>query len=145
MYFQDSERRTPLHAAAHCGESECLSLLILNGTCSGMKQWTYLGWIVWWLSNTTFPDKYDRSMFSAVCRARTSSTLHVLEALCIKKLKSELCKQMEFVKCLDLFPTSSLVKIIHAHSCTITTTSHISYLHTHTCTFVVSPSCTPAF
>ena len=57
------------------------------------------------LNNTKCLDKYDRSMFSIVCRARTSSTLHVLEPLFIKKLKPELCKQMEFVKCLDLFPT----------------------------------------
>ena len=33
------------------------------------------------LNNTTCLDKYDRSMFSIVCRARTSSTLHVLEPL----------------------------------------------------------------
>ena len=57
------------------------------------------------LNNTQCLDKCDRSMFSIVCRARTSSTLHVLDPLFIKKLKPELCKQMEFVKCLDLFPT----------------------------------------
>lgn len=28
---QDSERRSPLHAAAHVGDNECVSLLILNG------------------------------------------------------------------------------------------------------------------
>ena len=57
------------------------------------------------LNNTKCLDKYDRPMSSIVCRAWTSSTLHVLDPLFIKKLKPELCKQMEFVKCLDLFPT----------------------------------------
>ena len=74
--------------------------------------------------------------------------IDVLEALYIKKLKPELCKQMEFVKCtsLDLFPTLCLVKIIHAHSCTITTTSHIYFTFARTCILVVpvSPTCTPA-
>ena len=35
LYFffslKDSEKRTPLHAAAHCGEVECLKVLINNG------------------------------------------------------------------------------------------------------------------
>ena len=45
---------------------------------------------------------FDNSSFSIVKKARTESVLHVLEALYIKGLRPELCKQMEFVKCLHL-------------------------------------------
>ena len=45
---------------------------------------------------------FDKSSFSIVKKARTESVLHVLEALYIKGLRPELCKQMEFVKCLHL-------------------------------------------
>ena len=31
ILFKDADRRTPLHAAAHCDEEECLRLLIMNG------------------------------------------------------------------------------------------------------------------
>ena len=35
-------------------------------------------------------------MFSIVHKARTESVLHVLEALFVRGLKPEVCKQMEF-------------------------------------------------
>ena len=57
------------------------------------------------VKNAACLDSYNQSMFSIICTARTTSSLHVLEALYIKKIRPELCKQMEFVKCLDLFPT----------------------------------------
>ena len=47
-------------------------------------------------------EDFDKSMFSVVCKARTESVLHVLEALFIQSLKPELRKQMEFVKCLHM-------------------------------------------
>ena len=54
--------------------------------------------------NAACLDNFDHKMFTIVCRARSESVLHVLEALYIKKIKPDLCKQMEFVKCLYLFP-----------------------------------------
>ena len=45
---------------------------------------------------------FDKSFFSIVKKARTESVLHVLEALYVKGLMPELCKQMEFDKCLHL-------------------------------------------
>lgn len=33
--FQDSEKRTPLHAAAYLGDAEIIELLILSGSSSG--------------------------------------------------------------------------------------------------------------
>ena len=52
-------------------------------------------------------NKFDKTMFSVVCKARTEAVLHVLEALYIRSLKPTLCKQMEFVKCMHLFPNGS--------------------------------------
>ena len=54
------------------------------------------------MNSVTCLEEFDKSMFSVVCKARTESVLHVLEALFIKSLKPELCKQMEFVKCLHM-------------------------------------------
>ena len=72
-------------------------------------------------------NKYDKSLFNVVCKAHTGSVLHVLEALYIRSLKPDLCKQMEYVKCLQLFrnpqhtpPTHTLTpphppNFTHAH------------------------------
>ena len=49
-------------------------------------------------------DNYDNDCFGSVYKAHTNSILHALEALYIKHMQPELCKQIEFVKCLDLFP-----------------------------------------
>ena len=57
------------------------------------------------LSNVNCLDVFDKSLFRIVHRARTSTILHILEALYIKHLKPDLCKQVEFVKSLHLFPT----------------------------------------
>ena len=54
------------------------------------------------MNSVTCLEEFDKSMFSVVCQARTELVLHVLEALVIKTLKPELCKQMEFVKCLHM-------------------------------------------
>lgn len=32
LFFQDNEKRTPLHAAAYLGDAEIIELLILSGT-----------------------------------------------------------------------------------------------------------------
>ena len=53
--------------------------------------------------SVTKTGKFDMSMFSVVCKVRRESVLHVLEPLFIKSLKPDLCKQVEFVKCLHLF------------------------------------------
>ena len=53
------------------------------------------------LSNPDYLGKFDRSMFSNVSKARTESVLHVLEAMFMKSMKPDLCKQMEFVKVLQ--------------------------------------------
>ena len=55
------------------------------------------------LQNPDCLDKFDRSMFGIVCKARTESVLHVLGAMFIKSMKPDLCKQMEFVKVFYLF------------------------------------------
>ena len=52
--------------------------------------------------NISCLEGYLKSMFSIVRKARNESVLHVLEALFIRSLKPELCKQMEFVKSLHL-------------------------------------------
>ena len=56
------------------------------------------------MTSNTCLDEFNRDQFTIVCKARTCSVLHVLEALCIKTLRPDLGKQTEFVKCLDLFP-----------------------------------------
>ena len=55
------------------------------------------------LRNPDCLDKFDRSMFSIVCKARTESVLHDLELMFIKSIKPDLCKKMQFVKVLHLF------------------------------------------
>ena len=45
--------------------------------------------------SNTCSDKFNRDQFTIVCKARTCSVLHVLEALYIKTLQQDLCKQME--------------------------------------------------
>ena len=57
--------------------------------------------------NIDFWNEFDKNMFSVVCKACTEAVLHVLEALYIRSLKPTLGKQMEFVKCMHLFPNSS--------------------------------------
>ena len=53
---------------------------------------------------------------SVVCKVRTESVLHVLEPLFIKSLKPDLCKQMEFFKCLHLFSnTWALTHLTHLY------------------------------
>ena len=54
--------------------------------------------------NAACLDNFDRKRFIIVCRARSESVLHFLETLYTKKIKPDLCKQMEFAKCLFLFP-----------------------------------------
>ena len=56
------------------------------------------------LQKTVCLENFDHQMFTVVSHARSESVLHVLEALFIRKLKPDLCKQLEFVKCLYLFP-----------------------------------------
>ena len=31
LFLQDSEKRTPMHAAAYCGETECVVALVRSG------------------------------------------------------------------------------------------------------------------
>ena len=56
------------------------------------------------VQNLSCLNLFDCNMFSIVCQARNTSVLHVLEALYIRKLQPDLCKQMDFVKSLHLFP-----------------------------------------
>ena len=56
------------------------------------------------LTNVQCLDAFDKSLFRIISKARTHTILHTLEALYIKHLKPELCKQLEFVKSLHLFP-----------------------------------------
>ena len=56
------------------------------------------------VTNAQCLDEIDADCFSIICKAHTSNILHVLEVLYIKHLKPNLCKQMKFVKCLDLLP-----------------------------------------
>ena len=46
---------------------------------------------------------YDDSHFSVLCRARYVQQLKVLEAVCIRTHKPDLCKQKEHVLALRLF------------------------------------------
>ena len=48
-------------------------------------------------------DKFDRSQVTILATARTQTKLDTLEALYIKKLTPDLCKQKEFVTKLHLF------------------------------------------
>ena len=56
------------------------------------------------LSNVQCLESFSKSWFTILCHARNCQVLHCLEALYIKKMKPTLCKQMEFVKTLHLFP-----------------------------------------
>ena len=40
--FQDSEKRSPLHAAAHCGEAEITDILLLAGARVNTKDSRWL-------------------------------------------------------------------------------------------------------
>ena len=46
---------------------------------------------------------YDDFSFSVLCRARYASQLKVLEAVCIRLHKPDLCKQKKHVVALKLF------------------------------------------
>ena len=52
----------------------------------------------------SLPRLFDCKMFTIVCHACSDSVQHVLEALYFKKIKPDLCKEMELIKCLYLFP-----------------------------------------
>ena len=79
------------------------------------------------LSSTPCLDGFTRSLFTVLSYARSSQALHYLEPLYIKKLKPTLCKQLEFVKSLHLFPS----KIIHPHSTVMSCTLPELSIHLH--------------
>ena len=54
------------------------------------------------MKNSNCLDNFNKSMFSVIRKARTESVLHVLEALYIRDLNPELCKQMDLVKRLHM-------------------------------------------
>ena len=55
------------------------------------------------LANEECAKAYKPEQFTIIHRARNKSILDILEAIYIKTIKPELCKQMQFVKSLNLF------------------------------------------